>query len=139
MLSAEDVIRLLNLERHPEGGYFRETLRDSRLIGERAASTAIYFLLPRGERSRWHRVDAAEVWHWYAGAPLSLLTAEGGRCETHRLGSDLAAGERPQAVVLAGLWQSAESLGEWTLVGCTVAPGFEFSGFELAPEGWSPV
>ncbi len=139
MLKADDVVRILDLKPHPEGGYFRETFRDSRMTDGRAASTAIYFLLPHGQRSHWHKVDAAEVWHWYAGAPLSLLMTADGRNEVIRLGPDLAAGERPQAVVPTGIWQSAESLGEWTLVGCTVAPGFEFSGFELAPEGWSPV
>jgi uncharacterized protein len=150
-LTAADVIRLLDLKPHPEGGHFRETFRDAPLsnpsppAGEgregahRAASTAIYFLLARGERSRWHRIDAAEIWHWYAGAPLRLdIASENGRRERVTLGSDLAAGARPQAIVPARAWQSAESLGEWTLVGCTVAPGFEFSGLEFAPDGWEP-
>ncbi len=135
-LSADDIIRLLELEPHPEGGHFRETFRDRRGAGGgRAASTAIYFLLRRGERSHWHRVDAAEVWHWYAGGALLLSISADGSRSTHRLGPDLAAGERPQAVVPAHAWQQAESLGDFTLVGCTVAPGFEFSGFELAPPG----
>ena len=135
-LTAPDVIRLLALEPHPEGGHFRETFRDG--VG-RAASTAIYFLLARGERSHWHRIDAVEIWHWYAGAPLTLEIAAGTeRIERLTLGSDLAAGEQPQAVVAAHAWQAAQSLGDWTLCGCTVAPGFDFSGFELAPEGWSP-
>ena len=139
MLSAEDVIRLLDLKPHPEGGHYRETFRDSRTVeGGRAASTAIYFLLARGERSRWHRVDAAEAWHWHAGSPLMLEIADADGRRTVTLGPDLAAGERPQAVVPAGAWQAAESRGDWTLVGCTVAPGFEFAGFELAPPGWSP-
>jgi predicted cupin superfamily sugar epimerase len=138
-LSAADVIALLELAPHPEGGHFRETFRDARGEGARAASTAIYFLLAAGEVSRWHRVDAAEVWHWYAGAPLLLeKAAPAGASEPVRLGPDLAAGERPQAVVPAGHWQSARSLGAWTLVGCTVAPGFEFAGFELAPDGFAP-
>jgi uncharacterized protein len=139
-LSAADIIRLLELKPHPECGHYRETFRDSAGVGRaRAASTAIYFLLRRGERSRWHRVDAAEVWHWYAGSPLLLsVSADAGRIR-HRLGADLAAGERPQAVVPAHAWQQAESLGDFTLVGCTVAPGFEFSGFELAPPGFDPV
>jgi uncharacterized protein len=99
----------------------------------------IYFLLARGERSHWHRVDAAEIWHYYAGSALSLWIAEHEKpVQTVRLGIDLAAGERPQAVVPAQIWQSAESTGEWTLVGCTVAPGFDFAGFELAPKGWEP-
>ncbi|MDC7786582.1 cupin domain-containing protein [Rhodoplanes sp. TEM] len=138
--SAADVIDLLGLEPHPEGGHFRETFRDPVEVGPgRAASTAIYFLLARGERSRWHRVDAAEVWHWYAGSPLRLeIAADGESARTHRLGPDLAAGERPQAVVPAGAWQAAESLGAWTLVGCTVAPGFLFDRFELAPPDFSP-
>jgi predicted cupin superfamily sugar epimerase len=138
-LIAADIIRLLELQPHPEGGHFRETFRDSRTIdGKRAASTAIYFLLARGERSHWHRVDATETWHWHSGAPLKLEIHDGGVRTTIMLGPDLAAGERPQAVVPAGAWQAAESRGEWTLVGCTVAPGFEFSGFELAPKGWTP-
>jgi predicted cupin superfamily sugar epimerase len=135
LLSADDVIRLLELRPHPEGGYFRETFRDPNPVNAgRSASTAIYFLLRRGERSRWHRVDAAEAWHWYAGSPLIL------RIDTSsiRLGPDLAAGERPQAVVPARVWQAAETTGHWTLCGCTVAPGFDFNGFELAPEGWNP-
>ena len=138
-LSASDVIRLLALKPHPEGGHFRETFRDA-AAGARAASTAIYFLLARGERSHWHRVDAAEVWHHYAGAPLALAIAARERAPIERvtLGPDLAAGERPQAVVPADAWQAAESLGDWTLVGCTVAPGFEFQGFKLAPRGWEP-
>jgi predicted cupin superfamily sugar epimerase len=140
-LSATDVINLLALTPHPEGGYFRETFRDQHTAGGRAASTAIYFLLAHGERSHWHRVDAAEVWHYYAGAPLTLEIAEHAVAPIKRvtLGPDLAAGERPQAVVGAGAWQAAVSLGDWTLVGCTVAPGFEFSGFELAPKGWAPA
>ena len=137
-LTAADVIRLLALEPHPEGGHFCETFRDPRNVDGRAASTAIYFLLAAGERSHWHRVDAVEVWHHYAGAPLALGIADAGGTRIVRLGSDLAAGERPQAAVPAGAWQSAESLGAWTLAGCTVAPGFEFSGFELAAKDWAP-
>jgi len=137
--SAEDIIRLLGLAPHPEGGHFRETFRDAATVdGGRAASTAIYFLLRAGEVSRWHRVDAVEIWHWHAGAPLRLSLADAqGRAEV-RLGPDLAAGERPQAIVPARAWQQATSLGTWTLVGCTVAPGFEFAGFELAPPGFVP-
>jgi uncharacterized protein len=137
-LAAHEMIRLLELSPHPEGGHYRETFRDAAADGGRAASTAIYFLLARGERSHWHRVDAAEVWHWYAGAPLALEVAGSEGIATLRLGPDLAAGERPQAVVPKGAWQAAESLGEWTLVGCTVAPGFVFSGFELAPPDFVP-
>ncbi len=137
-LTAEAVIRLLDLKPHPEGGHFRETFRDKHQVeGPRAASTAIYFLLGRGERSHWHRIDAVEVWHWYAGAPLALEIAEKpGRIARLTLGCDLAAGERPQAVVPAHAWQAAQTLGDWTLCGCTVTPGFDFAGFELAPKGW---
>jgi uncharacterized protein len=138
MASAESIIRLLDLAPHPEGGHFRETFRDAREVDGRSVSTAIYFLLARGERSHWHRVDATEIWHWYAGAPLALKIATGDETATFRLGPDIAEGERPQAVAPARAWQGAESLGDWTLVGCTVAPGFEFSGFELAPPGWQP-
>ena len=143
MLSADDIAHLLDLEPHPEGGRYRETFRDTATVGfgadpARAASTAIYFLLGAGEVSRWHRVDASEVWHWYAGAPLSLTLADAQGRRGIRLGPDLAAGERPQAVVPAGVWQQAASLGDWTLVGCTVAPGFQFAGFELAQQGFEP-
>jgi uncharacterized protein len=138
-LTAAEVIALLELKPHPEGGHFRETFRDARTVeGDRAASTAIYYLLARGERARWHRVDVAEAWHWYAGAPLALDILEGNETKTVRLGPDLRAGERPQAVVPAHAWQQAASLGDWTLAGCTVAPGFTFAGFELAPPDWSP-
>jgi predicted cupin superfamily sugar epimerase len=140
-LAARDIIRLLDLRPHPEGGHFREIFRDTRQVeGGRAASTAIYFLLARGERSHWHRVDAVEIWHWYAGAPLELeIARQQGRIERVSLGNDLAAGERPQAAVPAQAWQAAQSRGEWTLVGCTVAPGFDFAGFEPAPPGWTPA
>jgi len=139
-LNAADVIRMLGLAPHPEGGHYRQTFRDRRTVdGGRAASTAIHFLLARGERSHWHRVDAVEIWHYYAGAPLRLEIADGETRTTLTLGGNLAAGEQPQGVVPTGAWQAAESLGDWTLVGCTVAPGFEFAGFELAPPGWSPV
>ncbi len=140
-LTAEALIGLLGLAPHPEGGHYRETYRDRQnLASGRAASTAIYYLLRRGERSHWHRVDAAEMWHWYAGAPLrlSIAAATGGVRTDHRLGVDFAADERPQIVVPAGDWQSAESTGDYTLVGCTVAPAFEFSGFEMAAPGFEP-
>jgi predicted cupin superfamily sugar epimerase len=138
-LAASDVIAMLGLKPHPEGGHFAETFRDPRSVGGgRAASTAIYYLLARGERSHWHRVDAAELWHYYAGAPLELSVAGAAGLDTMRLGAALDRGERPQAVVPARVWQAARSLGDWTLVGCTVAPGFEFSGFEMAPPGWTP-
>ncbi|MCG8443753.1 MAG: cupin domain-containing protein [Caulobacterales bacterium] len=136
--SAEEIITTLGLEPHPEGGHFRETFRDRTLAG-RSISTAILYLLKEGEVSHWHRVDAAEVWHWHAGAPLALSQAEAGQAARAQvLGNDVIAGERPQIVVPARVWQSARSLGAWTLVGCTVAPGFDFAGFELAPPGWAP-
>jgi uncharacterized protein len=139
-MNSSDIIRLLDLKPHPEGGHYRETLRDPMTYGDRSVSTAIYFLLAAGEISHWHRVDAIEVWHWYAGAPLALsMCAEGGEITEVRLGIDLALSERPQAFVPAGAWQSARSLGPWTLVGCTVAQGFLFDHFELAPKGWTPV
>ena len=137
-LTAAEVVRLLDLKPHPEGGHYRETFRDAREVDGRSASTAVYFLLARGERSHWHCIDAVEVWHYYAGAPLALSIADEGGTTIMRLGPDLAAGERPQTAVPAGAWQAAQSLGAWTLAGCTVAPGFEFSGFEFAPKDWSP-
>jgi uncharacterized protein len=141
MLSAAEVMRLLDLKPHPEGGHYRQTFRDSRTVdGTRPVSTAIYFLLARGERSHWHKVDAVEAWHYHAGAPLKLEIAldAKGPVECVMLGPDLAAGKRPQAIVPAHAWQAAQSLGEWTLVGCTVAPGFEWQSFELAPQDWAP-
>jgi predicted cupin superfamily sugar epimerase len=138
-LTAEEVVRLLGLQPHPEGGFYRETFRAPAPDGGRAASTAIYYLLREEDVSAWHRVvDADEVWHHYAGAPLELTLWDGRERTSLRLGSGLAAGERPQAVVPAGVWQAARPMGGWTLVGCTVAPGFDFSGFEMAPPEWSP-
>ena len=138
-MSAEDVIARLGLEPHPEGGAFVETFRDPDPAGGRGHSTAIYYLLRAGEASHWHRVDAAEVWHHYAGGPLELRISPDGRSvQTHRVGPDLAAGERPQAVVPPGAWQAARPLGDWALMGCTVAPAFTFDAFELAPRGWEP-
>ena len=139
-MQAADVIRMLGLEPHPEGGHFRETFRDAAGPGGRAHSTAIYYLLAVGETSEWHRVDAAETWHFYAGAPLVItVSPDGHDARACHLGSDLAAGQRPQLVVPAGHWQSATSLGAWSLVGCTVAPGFDFAGYEMAPPDWRPV
>lgn len=135
---ATEIIRLLDLHPHPEGGHFRETFRDDAGSAGRGHSTAIYYLLCAGERSHWHRVDAVEIWHHYSGAPLCLsLSADGEKVSHHRLGTDLHAGERPQITVPRDCWQAAESLGEWTLVGCTVAPAFEFTGFEMAPPGFN--
>ncbi|MEC4594666.1 cupin domain-containing protein [Nitrospirillum amazonense] len=139
-MDADAIIHLLGLRPHPEGGHYVETYRHVPADAGRGASTAIYFLLKAGERSHWHRVrDADEVWHWHAGAPLRLSLSADGVTATHlTLGADLAAGQRPQGVVPAGQWQVAESLGDWTLVGCTVAPSFEFRAFEMAPPDWAP-
>lgn len=139
-MTADEVVAALGLAPHPEGGAYRETFRHVPVGGGRGAMTAIYYLLRAGERSHWHRVDAAEIWHFHAGAPLALemARAQGSRIETVVLGADLAAGQRPQAVVPENRWQAARSLGDWTLVGCTVGPAFEFAGFELAPKGWAP-
>jgi predicted cupin superfamily sugar epimerase len=138
--TAAEIIARLELQPHPEGGHFRETFRDAAVDANgRSASTAIYFLLAKGERSHWHRIDAVEVWHYYAGAPLELGIADSGGSRLVRLGPDLAAGERPQAIVPPHAWQAASTTGGWTLVGCTVAPGFDFASFELAPEGWAPA
>jgi uncharacterized protein len=140
MLDAAAIISTLGMKRHPEGGWYAETFRDNP-GGGRGHSTAIYFLLESGDVSAWHRVrDAAEIWHYHAGAPLSLhLCADGGRISQTTLGPDLAKGERPQHVVPANCWQTACSLGDWTLVGCTVAPGFDFASFEMAEPGWEPA
>ena len=137
--SVSDLVRILDLKPHPEGGHYRETFRDAAGNLDRAASTAIYFLLAAGEESRWHRIDSVEIWHWYGGAPLLLSVSMGGQDLVElRLGMDLEAGERPQAFVPGGAWQSAKSLGAWTLVGCTVAPGFLFEQFEVASPDWAP-
>jgi uncharacterized protein len=139
-LLAADVIRLLDLKPHPEGGYYVESFRDAAAPHQRSASTAIYFLLTAGDVSRWHTVDAVEIFHFYAGHPLELTIKQPGReADVRIIGPDIASGARPQAVVPAGAWQMARPLGAWVLVGCTVAPGFEFSGFRLAPEGFDPL
>lgn len=138
-LSADDVIALLELEPHREGGYFRRTYEGEDRDG-RPSSTAVYYLLPAGELSHWHRIDAPEIWHYYAGGPLALTISENGHDATAlRLGPNLTGVERPQAVVPANAWQTAESLGRWTLVGCTVSPGFLWETFELAPPDWRPT
>jgi len=137
--SASDIIASLDLKPHPEGGHYRETFRDPAIDADgRSRSTAIYFLLARGERSHWHRIDAVEVWHYYAGDALTLQIADDDDTRSITLGPDIAAGEVPQAIVPAYAWQAAESAGDWTLVGCTVAPGFDFATFELAPKHWTP-
>jgi uncharacterized protein len=136
---AAAIIRALGLLPHPEGGHYAETWRDPGEPGRRGAGTAIYYLLGAGEISAWHRVDATEIWHFHAGSPLVLEISETGRgLRTVILGADVASGERPQAIVPPHAWQSARSAGAWTLVGCTVSPAFEFTGFELAPRNWKP-
>ena len=137
-MTPDDIIERLQLIPHPEGGHYVETWRHNG-EEERGAGTAIYYLLQAGERSHWHRVDAAEVWHFYAGAPLELSTCvEGEGARQRVLGCDLVSGQRPQILVEPHEWQAARSLGDWTLVGCTVSPAFEFAHFELAAKGWEP-
>jgi uncharacterized protein len=139
-LSLEAVILTLGLKPHPEGGFYREMLRVDAPEGQRSPGTAIYYALGRGDRSHWHRVDAVEIWHYYAGAALELsVTASTDNVpDVHVLGPGITAGQRPQIIVPKDHWQSAVSTGDWSLVGCTVSPGFEFSGFEMAPPGWRP-
>jgi predicted cupin superfamily sugar epimerase len=139
-MNAKHVIENLGLEPHPEGGWYAETWRARAPQGQRAAGTAIYYLLEAGKVSHWHRIDATEIWHWYAGAALALtLSPDGGHgMETLILGPELPSGQRPQRIVPPGFWQTARSLGAWTLAGCTVSPGFEFAGFEMAPPDWHP-
>lgn len=136
-MDADEVIARYRLRPHPEGGHYRETIRAPAGAGERAAVSAIYYLLKAGETSAWHRVDAVEIWHYYAGAPLRLSLSPEGRAATERL-LGTGDGAEPHLVVPAGCWQGAVSLGAWTLAGCTVAPAFEFAGFELAPPQWRP-
>ncbi|WP_261193792.1 cupin domain-containing protein [Pseudoruegeria sp. SHC-113] len=138
-MNAEEIIAHLGLSPHPEGGHYRQTWIAEAEGSARPAGTCIYFLLKAGERSHWHRVDAAEIWHYYAGAPLvlSISATDTGPAQAHRLGPDLLGGERPQILVPEGHWQAARSTGDWTLVGCTVSPAFRFEGFELAAPGFS--
>lgn len=136
----DGLIQRLGLEPHPEGGWFRETWRaEPTATGERSAGTAIYFLLRAGESSHWHRIDAAEIWHHYAGGPLRLrISLDGIGVQEHLLGPDVEQGQTPQVVVPAHAWQAAEPLDDAVLVGCTVSPGFEFAHFHLAPPCWEP-
>lgn len=136
---ADRLIAALDLAPHPEGGHFRETFRAPAPEGERAASTAILFLLKAGERSHWHRVDATEIWHWHRGGPAEIgIAREGHPPVLHRLGPDIEAGESPQVIVPANAWQATRPLGDYVLVGCTVAPAFDFAHFDLAPPDWRP-
>ena len=138
-MDADAIVAALGLAPHPEGGHFREIYRDAPAGGGRGVLTSIYYLLRAGEISRWHRVvDAAEIWNFHAGGPLEMRLAAAGPVERHVLGADIAGGERPQLIVPPGVWQAARPLGDWTLVGCAVAPAFDFAGFEMAPEGWEP-
>ncbi|WP_273521811.1 cupin domain-containing protein [Rhodosalinus sediminis] len=132
------IIETLGLAPHPEGGWFRETWRAEAAEGARPAGTCIWFLLKAGERSHWHRVDADEIWHFYAGTPATLSIAEtaDGPARDHRLGPDVLAAERPQIRVPAHHWQATAAGAGWALMGCTVSPGFRFEGFELAPPGF---
>ncbi len=138
MTSAQEIIKKLGLKPHPEGGHYVQTFRDEK--DEKVCSTAIYYLLQKGERSHWHRVHgSAEIWHYYAGDPLNLLiSANAVKINTQKLGPHVLNKETPQIIVPSGHWQSAECNGEWTLAGCTVAPGFEFENFEMAAPGWQP-
>jgi predicted cupin superfamily sugar epimerase len=137
-MTADDIIAALDLQPHPEGGFFRETFRDYAGPDGRARSTAIYYLLKAGEVSRWHRIGVAEVWHWYAGDALELSVVGSGAITRIPLGPKLVEGQRPQVIVQARAWQRAKPLGSYALCGCTVAPAFEFSELEIAPEGWAP-
>lgn len=139
-MEGPDVVAALGMRAHPEGGWYVETWRSKSIGGARPASSAILYLLAAGERSHWHRVDADEVWQASGGDALELrVWGEGDRAVTvHRLATDVTAGSVVQAVVPAGSWQAARSLGTWSLVGCIVAPAFDFAGFELAPPGWEP-
>jgi hypothetical protein len=135
-MDAADVIRRLGLDRHPEGGWYRQTW-----IAPgpgRPAGSAILFLLQPGETSHWHRFDAAETWFHQQGGPLELRMAPdaAGPVTTVTIGADLAAGQQPQAHVPPGWWQTARPLAGWALVGCACAPAFLFQGFELAPPGF---
>jgi len=140
-LGAREIIRLLNMTPHPEGGHYVETWRAEAGDSGRASSTAIYYLLQADELSAWHRVDAAETWLWHGGGPLALTVSppDGKGASAYTLGADLRAGQKPQLVVAKDHWQTAETLGAWTLVSCVVAPGFSFDGFELAPPDWRPT
>lgn len=137
---ARALIDRLALQPHPEGGWYRETWRADAEPGARAGATAIHFLLEQGQRSHWHRVDAAEIWLWHAGSALLLSTAPGddGPVEALRLGGDVLLGEVPQHVIAPYHWQAAQADRGWALVSCIVAPAFEFSGFILAEPDWAP-
>lgn len=140
MTGAGALIQALGLEPHPEGGWYRETWRADAAPGQRASATSILFLLEKGQRSHWHKVDATELWLFHAGSPLRIQTAatDSGPVRTARLGGDVLAGDQPQFRIAPGEWQSAEAARGWALVSCIVSPAFEFEGFTLAPPDWSP-
>jgi predicted cupin superfamily sugar epimerase len=143
MTDAKAIIEELRLTPHPEGGWFRETWRAPAAEGQRAAATAIHFLLESHQRSHWHKVDASEVWLWHSGDSLLLSVSAGdnGPVREMRLGPNVIGGDLAQYVIAAREWQAAAPLpGDrgYSLVSCVVAPAFEFAGFELAPEGWRP-
>lgn len=139
MKSAREIIEHLNLMPHPEGGWYRETWTSETLVDGRPTGTAIYYLLEADDVSHWHKVDAAEIWHWHAGGPLALtISKDGVTAQNTILGNELAAGQSPQSLVPTNWWQCAASMGPYTLVSCTVSPGFRFSGFQLAPKDWRP-
>lgn len=139
MTDVDKIVQALNLEPHPEGGWYRETWREQTDSGSRAHATAIYYLMAAGQRSRWHQVDAAELWLWHAGHPLTLDIAEAGAPVSVPLGPDVFAGQRPQRLIPRFAWQAAHAAEGWALVSCVVAPGFEFSGFVMADPGWTPA
>lgn len=141
-LGVKEIIRILDMKPHPEGGWYTQTFQDPVNIDGRSVGTCIYYILEAGDVSAWHRVDATEIWHWYAGGALALTQSVDGTLKTttsSQLGPNLRAGQRPQVIIPANAWQTAESLGAWTLCGCTVSPGFEFSRFEMAPPDWRPT
>ena len=144
-MKAEDLIRALDLTPHPEGGWYRETWRSRSEGGERAAATAVYYLIEPGQISRWNRVDADEMWLWHAGdaLELSIAASDEGPVRTVRLGPRIDKGEQPQLIVPAGQWQSAVPVDDgqigYTFLSCIVAPAFEFAGYELAEPGWAPA
>ena len=136
-MNADEIMTRYQLKPHPEGGYFREIFRDPDSPQRRGSVTSIYYLLKSGEVSHWHRIDAIEIWHFHSGAPLKLeISADGSPPIAHRLG--VTSDSHPQVIIPPNVWQSARSEGDWTLVGCTTAPAFSFSGFEMAPPGWYP-
>lgn len=135
-MTPENIIKTLDMQPHPEGGWYKETWRNP--VTPRSLGTAIYFLLEAHQQSHWHKVDADEMWHWYAGAPMELHISNGGESRIDILGTDLLHGHRPQLLVPTDCWQKSVPVNGWVLVGCTVCPGFEFDGFELAAPGWEP-